>query len=255
MARQPLACDSRGKCLRRRGPRSQMARLRRSVPKSRRTLPGISLRESRALIPADVDAVSNLPCEDKRSSNQLSTCMLEDRDSNLCQNGIFVYSVNIQCILAHVAELEHHLHLHQPHIVMIQEIWLNASTEHIKIENYKEVSRRDRKKTENRGGILTLQRQDFNGLVHIKDCDEEERSWHFLNLGAEIFLIANWYRPGASVHDGFVRLHQEIAGYFQECSGVLIVGDLNVHHKRWLRYSNDNTQVGADLNFFAILME
>ena len=104
-------------------------------------------------------------------------------------------------------------------------------TGHINIPNYKKVSRRDRKDTQNRGGILTFQRQDFNGLVHIKNCDDEERSWHFLNLGAEAFLIANWYRPGASVHDGFARLHQEVAEYFQECSGVLIVGDLNVHHK------------------------
>ena len=90
-------------------------------------------------------------------------------------------------MLKHQAELEHHLQVHQPHIVMIQETWLNAETEHINISNYKKVSRRDRKDTQNRGGILTFQRQDFNGLVHIKNCDDEERSWHFLNLGAETF--------------------------------------------------------------------
>ena len=97
---------------------------------------------------------------------------------------------------------------------------------------------------------MTLQRRDFNGLVHIKDCDEEERSWHFLKLGVETILVANWYRPGATIHDGFSKLYLEVAEYFQESSGVLIAGDLNVHHKKWLRHSNDNTQVGSDLKSF-----
>ena len=30
----------------------------------------------------------------------------------------------------------------------------------------------------------------------------------------------------------------------------MIAGDLNVHHKKWLRYSNDNTTVGTDLKSF-----
>ena len=97
---------------------------------------------------------------------------------------------------------------------------------------------------------MTLQRNDFNGMVHIKNCEEEERSWHFLNLGIESFLLANWYRPGASTHDGFVRLYAEVSEYFQQCSGMLIAGDLNIHHKQWLRFSNDNTQVGADMKSF-----
>jgi len=133
---------------------------------------------------------------------------------------------------------------------MIQETWLDASVEEIKLFNYVVVSRRDRKKTANRGGVMTFQRADFNALIHIKDCDEEERSWHFLNLGIETFLIANWYRPGDSQHDGFMNLHAEASEYFQQCSGMLIAGDLNIHHKRWLRYSNDNTMVGTDMKSF-----
>ena len=98
---------------------------------------------------------------------------------------------------------------------MIQETWLDASVEEIKLFNYVVVSRRDRKKTANRGGVMTFQRADFNALIHIKDCDEEERSWHFLNLGIETFLIANWYRPGDSQHNGFTNLHAEASEYFQ----------------------------------------
>ena len=44
--------------------------------------------------------------------------------------------------------------------------------------------------------------------------------------------------------------------YFDEVSGIVVAGDLNIHHKKWLKYSNANTPVGADLkcicDFFGI---
>ena len=65
----PAVIDS-GKRLRRRGPRSHLAFLRRSVAKSCRTLPGISLGESRDSIPVPC---LNLPCEASNvSSNYLN---------------------------------------------------------------------------------------------------------------------------------------------------------------------------------------
>jgi len=158
--------------------------------------------------------------------------------------------VNIQCLLARVAELEYQLELHRPHVVLIQETWLNESVDKVQITGYDVVSRRDRKKTENRGGILTLQREDFNGLVHIANSDVEERSWHFLRLGCDTILLANWYRPGAIEHDAFQSLHGEVARYYSEVSGVFLAGDLNIHHKKWLKFSNADTPVGADLKTF-----
>jgi len=133
-----------GKRLRRRGPRSHLACLRRSVTKSCRTLPGISLGESRDSIPV---ICSTSSCESTIASSISSDCTLENRNSSLCLNGIFVYSVNIRCILAHLTELQYHVDLHRPHIVMIQETWLDASVEDVQLFNYEKVSRRDRKKT------------------------------------------------------------------------------------------------------------
>ena len=134
---------------------------------------------------------------------------------------------------------------------MLQETWLNASYESVTISGYTVSSRRDRKISENRGGILTLHREDFNCLVHIKNCDEEERSYHFMRLGLETILVANWYRPGATDHDGFSKLHEEIRVYYQDLSGIVIAGDLNVHHRKWLKFPNDNTTIGNDLKAFS----
>ena len=49
-ARQSPVLTGSGKRLRRRGPRSNLALLRRSVPKQHRTLPGTSLGESRDIM-------------------------------------------------------------------------------------------------------------------------------------------------------------------------------------------------------------
>ena len=62
--------------------------------------------------------------------------------------------------------------------------------------------------------------------------------------------MANWYRPGASEHEGYTHLYEEVAQYYQEISSVFIAGDLNVHHRKWLRFSNGNTLQGSDLKCF-----
>ena len=238
--------------LRRRESRSNLALLRRSVPKQHRTLPDASLGEFRDIV-SDTSK-SYVPHDVSNSaSDTIPTCTTKKFASNSNLGEVYVYTVNIRCLLKkqHLQELNYQLDLHRPHVVLIQETWLNDETESVKIPNYTTVSRRDRKHTANRGGILTLQRHDFNGLVHIKNCDDEERSWHFLRLGLDTILLANWYRPGAIVHDRFVNLYAELAEYWYEISGVLIAGDLNVYHKKWLRHSPDNTTVGADLKIHA----
>ena len=42
-------------------------------------------------------------------------------------------------------------------------------------------------------------------------------------------------------------LDDEIQRLRTEVVGIILVGDANVHHKRWLRHSNDNTQLGERL--------
>jgi len=146
-----------------------------------------------------------------------------------------------------MVELEYHLELHKPHIVLLQETWLDASTESVSIANYTVISQRDRSEKANRGGVLTLARSDFNRLVHIENSKVEERSWHFLHMDPEILLLGNWYRPGATEHDAYAALQEEMGAHVLEATGIILSGDLNVHHARWLRFSNGNTVQGSDL--------
>ena len=95
-----------------------------------------------------------------------------------------------------------------------------------------------------------MRRNDFTAIAHICNSERDERSWHFLKLGMDTILTANWYRPGATVHDSFASLYSEMSDHFNSVSGTCIAGDLNVHHRKWLRHSNANTQVGTDLKSF-----
>ena len=79
-------------------------------------------------------------------------------------------------MLSHLGELIFHLGRLKPHIVLLQETWLDKSVEQIYVPGYVTVSRRDRSDTANRGGVLTLCRADFNALAHMRNCPDEERS-------------------------------------------------------------------------------
>ena len=73
---------------------------------------------------------------------------------------------NVRSLRAHKGELMYHLERLQPHVVLIQETWLDSASEEIVLEGFQKVSRRDRAATANRGGIATYARQDFKNLVH-----------------------------------------------------------------------------------------
>ena len=84
--------------------------------------------------------------------------------------------VNIQSLRGHQAELVYHLKKEESHIILFQETWLDDSVPDYICPGYRVISRRDRHPGANRGGVLTLQRDDFNGFVHIENSVSEERS-------------------------------------------------------------------------------
>ena len=200
---------------RRRGPRSQIALLRRSVPKHRRTLPVSCLGESRHI---ETESISSKKPHNFKNINFASESVASVASACNLVHDVSIYSVNSQCLFAHMhfAELCFQLEVHSPHVVCVQETWLDDSIKQATIPGYVNCSRRDRHKGANRGGIAVFRREDFNGIVHITNSEKEERSWHFLKLGVETYLLANWYRLGASEFDGFSSLYSELAEYFPQ---------------------------------------
>ena len=58
------------------------------------------------------------------------------------------------------------------------------------------------------------------------------------------YVIADWYRPGASNDDSVHGFRNELQVLIFDNIGTIILGDLNIHYIRCLRYSNDNIARG-----------
>ena len=68
-----------------------------------------------------------------------------------------------------------------------------------------------------------------------------------MNVGPDNCLLGNWYRSPSSDHDGFVGLQNDLHRFLPDVTGIILSGDMNVHHQRWLYHSNGDTLVGTDL--------
>ena len=81
---------------------------------------------------------------------------------------------NLQGLLSHRIELETRLQRECPHLVCIQEAWLNE--DEIQIAGYRVVARKDRLKGPKigYGGVLVLARDDVEFFEELQcDCDGE----------------------------------------------------------------------------------
>ena len=140
--------------LRRRGPRSFRSILKRNLPKRCRTLPGIASGETEAL-PMSVNSIHNSQ-QVEQNKDSFSIRKISVRNQNKVQDKLLFFVCNIQCLRAHLVELEFHLNHMRPHVVLLQETWLDASVKEVSITGYVVVSRRDRSENANRGGVLSL---------------------------------------------------------------------------------------------------
>jgi len=86
-----------------------------------------------------------------------------------------------------------------------------------------------------------------SAAVHLTTSEVADRSLHFLLLETGTTAIANWYRPASSDTAHINSLQEDLAELGEETSGYFFMGDVNIHHRRWLRYSIANTMEGSVL--------
>ena len=108
-ARQQPACPpTRGKRLRRRGPRSQLARLRRSVPKHRRSLPGMSPGEAGDGMPVhNISCASQRPCIDVFDEQDIRPHPRPAPGWLFFLNEIMLDAMEFVCSLSSVSKYKH----------------------------------------------------------------------------------------------------------------------------------------------------
>ena len=75
-----------------------------------------------------------------------------------------------------------------------------------------------------------------------------ERSWHIVHTDIGGILLGLWYRPpGADARD-ISSFHNELSRLSMDMFGTLVIGDMNVWHKSWLKHSPADTADGENLH-------
>ena len=179
----------------------------------------------------------------------------EDSSFNCCRLlGFNVLVFNIRSINAREkrALLSAQLERFEPEILALTETWLDASVPALQIPNYVCVSRRDKPDSKvgklNHGGIAVYSRVGSILVTHLEDSKTAERSWHTIHTDLGGILFAVWYRPPGSDHGHISSFDGELERLAVGMAGSLVVGDLNIWHKKWLKHSPANTLEGERLH-------
>ena len=215
-----------GPRLRRRGPRSAEAQQRRAF------------RQTLFLQQAEISET----CE--QDSNPTDLKSLFD-----CPE-FTILQINIRGLVRNSAELSARLALlpAYPDVLCLNETFLDRSVPSFSIPWYECISRRDRDTGQKGGGIATFVRTRLSQQVTLLEKSEcAEREWMLIHGQYGPVLLCNWYRPPSDPRDSIGTLKAEWSRLQQSALGTIIVGDVNVHHKSWLRFSSSDTPEGREL--------
>ena len=131
--------------------------------------------------------------------------------------------------------------------MLITETWLDESTEVVNIPGYRSIARRDRRTKKKGGGVDIFVREDYRDAGCLAISETSERSWVTVHTLTGPVLIGAWYRPPDESSSEIKTLAEELAKYMPGHIGTFLFCDANIHHKRWLRFSNGNTSLGQEL--------
>ena len=119
------------------------------------------------------------------------------------------------------------------------------------MDNYQIVYRKDRSTTIWGGEVITYRRVGFDYISDLGSSDSAERIYSIIHSDMGPLLLVNWYRPPG---DGMNTISSLEAEYHEKSLGTIatiMVGDLNIHHKKWLKFSNRNSTEGEAMQSFS----
>ena len=138
----------------------------------------------------------------------------------------------------------------KPHVVFLNETKTDEGDKDFKLEGYEIVCKLDRNK--GAGGIAVFARTDIAARVTVvHESEHDERCWVAIHSTKGPYLACCWYRPPNSGEiDSIVRFREELITLRSEGVGTIVVGDINVHLKRWLYHSLRNSAEGELLRSY-----
>ena len=120
----------------------------------------------------------------------------------------------------------------------------------MKLTGYTLLCRRDRKSNSKGGGIAVFVLSTKNSKFTLLDkVVDSERCWILTHTDEGPILLACWYRPPCRGNTECIRaMVEELKVHRQVAVGTAIIGDINVHSRRWLTFSSGETPEGTMLH-------
>ena len=173
-----------------------------------------------------------------------STCQLHDESFS-------VLHMNVQGLLSSVDELAGYILLMKtrPSILCLNETFLDDSIGDVPIEGYTLISRLDRRDGRSCGGIAVYALHSLaSRITCVFHSKAHERTWMLIHTDRGAYLLGSWYRPPGREVESIADLKTEILEHCRYALGVILVGDMNVHERSWLKYSNGISAEGRKLH-------
>ena len=174
---------------------------------------------------------------------KIEDCFSEDEIVTVAQ-------VNVRGWLTNSAHALAQLHLldPRPDVVVMSETKLNKSVARPVLAGYDLVARKDNGAKAHGGGVLVYVDPKLTARVtFMGESEDADRVWVMLHSSQGPYLIGAWYRaPSSQVEMSLTSLQTELGTHGSSALGILLVGDMNVHHSRWLS-SHSTTPAGEAL--------
>ena len=166
------------------------------------------------------------------------------------EGDLWILHVNLDGFKTNAVHVEAQIHLmdRAPDIIFLNETKLDEGDpdKKITITGYVLISRRDRASKNKGGGIavFVLERK-VGSIFEVEKSKVSERAWIMAHTNDGPFLLGCWYRPPKRGNlDGIAELREEVELLRMDAVGVVVIGDVNVHSKNWLRFSDGETPEG-----------
>ena len=131
----------------------------------------------------------------------------------------------------------------------MNETFLDRTIEHISLEGYALIARRDRADGRKCGGIAAFALTTISERVTLVESSQDaERFWLLVHANQGPHLVGVWYRPPAPGEIATIDTFKTELNALEGISlGTIVMGDLNVHNARWLTHSSANSVEGTAL--------
>ena len=177
-------------------------------------------------------------------------CSSEECHAGLGDDQLSVLHINLRGYVSHIAEVTALLRSmpRTPTLVVFNETFLTKAIPDVQLEGYTLLARRDRVDQWGGGVAVFVLAEHFANASVVEISEAAERIWTVIHTDRGPYLVSSWYRPPAPGEtDSIQSLELEWAKHKEEVRGTLVVGDVNVHSARWLRFWSGESPEGSAL--------